>query len=383
MISKRSILKPVFIALAALPLLSACGPNIPETLTIGVAQPLSGTSAARGQDLLNGVKMAVDEINISGLKIGGKLVKLEVVSADDKGDVAVAKTIAQDFVDRKFYAVVGHLSSDITETVIPIYKQGDVVQLFTSSAAHLATLGEGNTFRLVANDLLQAKAIASYVGETLKASKIAIIHEDSAFGTPMKNDVVTELTKQKRKAEVIETVNNKVSDFAPFIAKLKASTPDTLIAVLRDHQLIALFQQMKAAGLSDVPVMATSVGKTAKMVNAPADVKTLYLTSSSLEPREFSAGPAFADKFRLTYKSDPVWAAHYAYDAVHVLTHTLRSIGTVDKVALREKLHSIDAIAPVTGTMRFNAAGEQLFGAISVYHKRDGVWDPLVRSDQW
>jgi len=33
--------------------------------------------------------------------------------------------------------------------------------------------------------------------------------------------------------------------------------------------------------------------------------------------------------------------------------------------------------------MRFNAAGEQLYGAITVYERRDGAWLPLVRSDQW
>ena len=33
--------------------------------------------------------------------------------------------------------------------------------------------------------------------------------------------------------------------------------------------------------------------------------------------------------------------------------------------------------------MRFNANGEQLYGAITVYQRRDGIWSPLVRSDQW
>ena len=78
-----------------------------------------------------------------------------------------------------------------------------------------------------------------------------------------------------------------------------------------------------------------------------------------------------------------MWAAHYAYDAIYVLAHTLRANGNADKEALRAKLRTIDAIAPVTGTMRFNASGEQLYGAITVYQRRDGIWSPLVRSDQW
>jgi len=78
-----------------------------------------------------------------------------------------------------------------------------------------------------------------------------------------------------------------------------------------------------------------------------------------------------------------VWAAHYAYDAMYVLTHTLRVNGNVDKDALRARLRTIDAMAPVTGTMRFTNSGEQLYGAITVYERRDGNWWPLLRSDQW
>lgn len=378
----RKPLNSLFV-LAAAAALSACGPKIPDTLTIAVAQPLSGPQAGRGKDLLDGAKLAVDELNKAGFKIGGKPVTLELVSVDDKADTATAKKVAQDLVDQKVFIVLGHLSSEITEATIPIYKAGDVVQLFTSSAAELTKLGEGNTFRLVANDAMQAKAVASYASETLRAKSVAMIHENSAYGNPMKNDVAAELAKSKKTIGTVETVDLKVTDFGPFIAKMKAAPPDVMIAALRDHQLLPLMAQMKAAGLSEVPVIATSTGKTSKVAKAPSDVTKLYSTISSAEPREFTAGAEFLSKFRAAYKSEPVWAAHYAYDAIHVVAHTLRANGNADKEALRAKLRTIDAIAPVTGTMRFNPSGEQLYGAITVYERRDGNWSPLVRSDQW
>jgi branched-chain amino acid transport system substrate-binding protein len=380
--SFRTPLNSLFV-LAAAAALSACGPKIPDTLTIAVAQPLSGPQAGRGKDLLDGAKLAVDEINKSGFKIAGKPVTLELVSVDDKADLATAKQVAQDLVNQKVFAVLGHLSSEITEATIPIYKQGDVIQLFTSSAAELTKQGEGNTFRLVANDAMQAKAVASYASETLRAKSVAMIHENSAYGNPMKTDVAAELAKGKKTLAVAESVDLKTTDFSAFVAKLKAAPPDVMIAALRDHQLLPLMAQMKAAGLSEVPVIATSTGKTSKVAKAPADVTKLYSTISSAEPREFSSGPEFLSKFRTAYKSEPVWAAHYAYDAIYVLAHTLRANGNTEKDAMRAKLRTIDAIAPVTGTMRFNTSGEQLYGAITVYERRDGIWSPLVRSDQW
>ena len=96
-------------------LLAACGPRIPETITIGVAQPLSGPSAARGQDLVNGAKLAAADLNASHYKIAGKQVRIEIVAMDDKADKEEAKKVAQALVDRKVTAVIGHLSSDVTE----------------------------------------------------------------------------------------------------------------------------------------------------------------------------------------------------------------------------------------------------------------------------
>jgi branched-chain amino acid transport system substrate-binding protein len=383
MTAPRSLLLSASMLAMSASMLTACGPKIPDSIKIGVAQPLSGSSAARGKDVLDGVNLAVAELNAAGFKIGGKPVRLEVVAMDDKADKEEAKKVAQALVDQKVTAVFGHLSSDVTEAVIPIYKSGNVPQLFTSSAAELTKLGAGNAFRVVANDVLQARAIASYVAETLKASNVAILHEDSAFGTPMARDVAAALTKLNAKAQTVESINNKTLDFAAFIAKLKAARPDAVVAAVRDHQLLPLLAQMKAADLSDVPVMATSVAKTQKAVAGPADVKALYATSGSIEPREFTAGAAFLTKFRAAYKAEPVWAAHYAYDATYVLADSLRRAESLEPAALRAKLSTIESNAPVTGMMRFGPDGEQRYGAIGVYERRNGQWEPLIRSDRW
>jgi len=380
----QSLLLRTVVTVLSTWMISACGPSVPSTIKIGVAQPLSGSSAARGQDLLDGAKLAAAELNAAGYKIGGKPVQIEIVAMDDKADAEEAKKVAQALVDQKVTVVIGHLSSDVTEVTTPIYKNGDVPQLFTSSAAELTKLGQGNSFRLVANDMLQATAISSFLADTLNAGKVAILHEDTAFGTPMAKDVSAALVKLNKKVELVEAVNNKTTDFASFVAKLKASPPDALVAAVRDHQLLPLFAQMNAAGLSDIPVTVTSVARTKKLAAGPPDVKRVYVTSGALDPEEFAAGgQAFLVKFRAAYKAEPVWAAHYVYDAVHVVAEVMRRAESVEASTLRAKLVSTTTKAPVTGTMRFGADGERSFGAIGVYEKRNSKWEMLMRSDNW
>ena len=62
--------------------LSGCN-NLPSSIKIGVAQPMSGGLAALGQDMRNGVKLAVAELNKEGFKIKGQPVTLEVMAVDD------------------------------------------------------------------------------------------------------------------------------------------------------------------------------------------------------------------------------------------------------------------------------------------------------------
>ena len=381
MASRRSRLA-TSLAVLALTLVAGCGPRIPDTVTIGVAQPLSGPSAARGQDLVNGALLAAADLNASNFKVHGKPVKFEIVAMDDKADKEEAKKVAHALVDRKVVAVIGHLSSDVTEAAIPVYSSGNVPQLFTSSAAELTRLGAGNAFRLIANDDLQAQAIASYAAGALKAGKVAILYEDTAYGAPLAKGAAAALEKAGKKVELSVAIDNKTTSFGAFVKELKVLRPDVLLAMVRDNQLLPLFEQMNAAGLGELPVVAGSVARTQRLVTG-STVKHLYVTSSSAEVGEFTGGPEFARKFRAAYKSEPVWAAHYAYDAVWVVADTIRRAESVDPGDLRAKLKTIDAIAPVTTTMRFNADGEQRYGAIGVYQKQDGRWVPLVRSASW
>lgn len=55
-----------------------------EIVKIGYSGPLSGGAALYGKNVLDGMKLAIDEVNASGLEVGGKKVKLEVVGLDDK-----------------------------------------------------------------------------------------------------------------------------------------------------------------------------------------------------------------------------------------------------------------------------------------------------------
>ena len=57
-----------------------------EVVKIGHVGPVSGAIAHLGKDNENGARLAIEELNAKGVKIGGKAVKFELIAEDDAAD---------------------------------------------------------------------------------------------------------------------------------------------------------------------------------------------------------------------------------------------------------------------------------------------------------
>jgi len=82
-----------------------------QEVRIGHVAPLTGGIAHLGKDNENGARLAIDEANAAGVKLGGSAVRFTLVAEDDQADPKVGTTVAQKLVDAKVAGVVGHLNS--------------------------------------------------------------------------------------------------------------------------------------------------------------------------------------------------------------------------------------------------------------------------------
>lgn len=362
--------------------LAGCS-KIGDTIKIGVAQPMSGPLAPLGKDMLNGVQMAVDEINKAGLRIDGRPVKLEVVSADDKANADEGKKAAQQLIDAGVVAVVGHLNSGVSMAAAPLYAEKHIPQLAISTKPEYTQMGLDTTFRLVANDAIQSKAMGSYAASQIAGSAYAVIDDATPYGKGLADLAAGEITKQKKAVALRKSLDDKTTDFSKLLPELKAAKVDVIVTTLNDFQVVALIDQLAKAGMTDMRILGGDTIKTDKLVKGALPIRGVYATSPIIEPREFNSGRDFLTRFRQATKGEPVYGAHYAYDAVHVLVAAIKRAETVDGAKLTAELKRIDALAPVTNAIRFKADGEQYYGAISVYKAVPGAWEAVMRSDQW
>ena len=382
-VSRRHGMRMGTLAGAALVLFLAGCDQTPSVVKIGVAQPLSGDLAHEGQDMLNGVRLAVAELNKQGFKIKGKPVTLEVVAGDDRADAQTGKDVAKQLIDAGVVAVIGDLNSGVSIAAAPLYAAHNIAQLAISTNPKFTQLGLPTTFRLVANDTLQAKALGSYAAGSLNAKKIAVLDDSTPYGKDLADGVVAQLKVASKGVALRQSLDNKTTAFDDLAQRIKAAGIDTIITTLADFQDMALLTALKKIDYTTVTMMGSDTMKTTNMLKGEGMVQALYASSPILEVREFPAGPAFLDAYRAAYKVDPAYGGHYSYDATYVVAAAMQRAESASPKDITATLRGIDAYAPVTGSMKFDAQGEQRYGVISVYAAHDGRWESQVRSDSW
>lgn len=364
--------------------LTACN-NVPDVIKIGVAQPLTGNIAALGTDMLNGVKLAVDEINKQGLKVKGKSVTLEVVAVDDRANPDTGKEVAKQLVDAAVVAVVGHLNSGVSIAAAPTYAAANIAQLAISTNPKYTELGFPTTFRIVANDTLQAKAIGSYAANQLSAAKYATADDGTTYGKGLAAGASAQLVLAKKTVVFHQTFDDKTTAFADFAKKLRENEVTVLITTLNDFQILALLEELKKIDyIKNISLMGGDTIKTALMLKAAGmGAAGIYVSSPITDAGELVAGKEFLSKYQVAYKTEPAYAAHYAYDATYAIVASIKRAESANPAKITAALHKIDAYAPVTGSMKFDEKGEQRYGAIGIYKLGAAKWEPQIRSDAW
>lgn len=368
----------VLLGLAAL---AGCQPGVPDTVKIGVAQPLSGPLKELGQDMVDGTQMAIDDINKEGLKIDGKLVKLELVTADDKAEVEPAKAAAKALIDAGAVAVIGHLNSGMSMAAAPMYAEKSIPQLAISTKPEYTQMGHATTLRLVASDALQSKAMGSVANGLPGEHVYAVVDDNTPYGKSLVEAAAAQM--KGKTIGVRASLNETTTDFKDLIAQLKEKKVTVFVTTLADYQVVALADQLVAAGMKHMQIVGSDTIKTEGMLKVNPQIGTIYATSPIIGAAEFTGGKPFLEKFRARFKHEPIYAAHYAYDAVYVLSAAIKQAKSVEGAKLVPALKSVDALAPVTSTMRFGPDGEQRYGSVSVYQLNRGQWFLLTRSDVW
>ncbi|MGC8762940.1 MAG: branched-chain amino acid ABC transporter substrate-binding protein [Acidobacteriota bacterium] len=340
-------------ALGASALLLALLGCADKQVVLGVAAPLSGEQAKSGQDVVNGVQLAVDEWNAKG-GIKGK--KVVVLTGDDKGDPDQALVVARLFT-KKAKAVVGHYNSPCTLAAIELYSK-DKVPMVTPSSTNPDVTDRGylTVFRVCGRDDQQGRSAAKYVVDHFPGAKVAVIHDKSSYGQDLANEFLKNfefLTKTQsafygsieRTGVDIPAVVEKVKESGATVVYFGGLWPQgaDLVKEMRQKGLTATFvsgdgcydpQFLSAAGAAGEGTLVTFIPDQEKLPTAKAAVAAYKARYGNLGPYSL-----------------------YAYTAAVVALTAMEKAGTTDGVEVARTLHKIEVETPF-GRLKFDEKGD-------------------------
>ncbi len=342
-----------------------------DIVKIGHAGPLTGGIAHLGKDNENGARLAIEEINASGLEIGGKKITLELIAEDDAGDPKTGTAVAQKLVDAKVVGVVGHLNSGVSIPASSIYNKAGIVQISPSSTnPEYTAQGFKSTYRVVATDAQQGPALANYATKIIQGKIIAVIDDATAYGKGLADEF--EKTAKANGATVLprEATNDKATDFKSILTKLKGKNPDVIMFGGMDATGGPLAKQAAELGLKAKIVGGDGIC-TDKLAELAGDsVSNVVCSEAGLAISKMEQGAAFAEKFKKRFGADIQIYAPFTYDSVFVIVDAMKRANSTDPAKILEKMPETNLKGTI-GNIAFDAKGDMKEAMITLYNYTD------------
>ena len=226
-----------------------------DSIRVGYLGPLTGIFAAAGKDMLDGLKMAFEQMNY---EVAGR--KIELIEEDDEGNPATAqakyrKLVAQDHI----HVLTGVLLSNIGYALVPNIERDRLPSLYLTTPDEL-------TKRRPAKYLLRSNfaasqpmhALGDYAAKTLKYRRVAAIAMDNNFGHEGIGGFQRVFEDAGGRVVQRTWVPLNAMDFAPYLTQVPRDV-DAVVQVFVAGQAVRFAKQYGEALGGRVPLIGTGV----------------------------------------------------------------------------------------------------------------------------
>jgi len=357
-----------------------------KTIDIGIGAPLTAGAVALGQGMQRGAELAIAQANASDtVKAAG--IKFVAVPGDDQGDPKTGVTVANTFAsDPNLLGVMGHLNSGVSIPASKVYADKKIVMISPASTnPALTAQGLSNVFRVCTTDAVQGPAGAAYAYKLKGFKTVYVVDDSTPYGEGLASAFASAFAGYGGKVLGTAKTTDKDTDFTALVSKIKPLNPD-LVYYGGIYNAGALFaKQLKAGGVKAPFMGGDGLYDPQFIVLAtPAAAEGDLATSVGLPITDLPAGQEFTAAYQAAFPGKEIAAYDaYAFDAANVIIDGIlaasKQVGVAQvttpagRDAVIAAVHNTDTNG-VTGAIKFDANGDTLNKAITLYQVKDGKW---------
>ena len=342
---------------------------------IGTTGPLTGGAAIYGNAVVNGAKIAVEEINAKGG------IQFEYQAQDDEADGEKAINAYNTLLDWGMQVQVGPVTTGAAITVSAQANQDRVFSITPSASSKDVVDGKDNMYQVCFTDPNQGTGSADYMAENFASAKIAVIYRnDDAYSQGIRDTFVSEAAAKGLEVVYEGTfTNDTATDFSVQLTAAKAAGADMVFLPIYYEPASVILSQAKEMGYT--PTFFGVDGMDG-ILTMPGFDPALAEGVMLLTPFSADAESAqdFVAKYKELYNDVPNQFAADAYDAVYVVYNALQAAGCTPDMSHEEICEAMIAAMPsvtvdgLTGKgMTWSAEGEVSKAPMAVVI-RDGAY---------
>jgi len=244
----RLLLMIVLSALIIFPFGCSKKENESEEITIGAILPLTGSAAIWGQNVKNGINLAVRKVNAGG-GIDGK--RIIVIYEDSRGlpndaVMALNKIIATHNVP----AILGEVASSCVLSMAPIAERRKVVLLSPGASNPEITYAGEYIFRNWHSDNLEGAYLAKVAYENLNMRRIGIVYVNNGYGRGLEKVFSRKFVYLGGNIATSEGFDQDATDFRSQLTRVKATDCDGIFLPGYPKEIPEVLKQAKELGIN-------------------------------------------------------------------------------------------------------------------------------------
>ncbi|MDK1474147.1 branched-chain amino acid ABC transporter substrate-binding protein [Streptomyces sp. 549] len=380
MLNKTIVRLAVPLAVGAL-VLTGCGSDSGgdgDTYKIAFQGPLSGENVQLGENMENGIKLAIDEANASD----DYDFTIEYVPADDQGQPDKATAAAQKAIDEEVIAVIGPAFSGPADTAAEFYADAGIPAV-TSSATRpdLTTKGYESFLRAVPNDSAQGAGMAKYFKDNTDAKKVVVVDDKTDYGVGLA-DVAEKALKDAGIEPIRQSAPQKTPDYSAAAKKVANTKADGMIYAGYYEDAGPFAKKLDEAGFDGVKVSGDGSNDMQFVKLAGDSANGWKLTCPCTDPTQEDATKKFAENYEKEYNQAPGTYSAESYDVANMIISEIAGLkGDVSNEALLESLKKVK-YQGLTKEFSFDDKGEFTNQTIYMYEVKDSKIEYVGNIDE-
>lgn len=344
-------------------------------ILLGTISPNTGNLAAYGTAIMNGVNLAVEEINAAGGMLGSQI---QVINADDQGDPTECMNAFNSLVSQGVGLIIGSVTSSCTSTITDSANEEEVVLTSPSSTADSITTEDDYVFRACYADSFQGAIAAAYAKQAGYAKVGVVYCAADTYSKGLYDSFSAACEKYGVEVAAVEsTASMDVQDYTNQFASMVNAGVELVYAPYY-YDVIGpyLVTQARAAGYTGIIMGADGYDGAPSYVVEGADLTAfngVYWTNHYDPADESALVQNFVKAFQDKYGEIPMAMSALAYDCVYMYKTAMEAAGSADPAAVRDAMADNSLTYEcVTGTFTLDESGTPVKGATIVSFASEG-----------